>query len=124
MIPRPKTGHNRHDTQLFLFLVLTDQLLYRFDANLDCAGGVLGHGHEHTCLLTLLIPDGMEAGTAADAQSVSNHEQSGGLHLTGLHAQAFPALPLLKQLIVDGGLLGAVLAVERILALHDTGMVS
>ena len=111
-----------HSQLLILCFICSNQLLDCFDANLNCAGGILGHGHEHTGLLTLLVPNNMEARTAANAQSICHHEQSRRLHFAGLDAQTLPAFPLVEQLVVYGALLGAVLAVESILTLDNTGV--
>ena len=62
----------------------------------------------------------MEAAAAADAPGGCNDEQGRRLHLAGLDAQALPALPLLQQVIGNGALLRAVLAVKSILALDHT----
>ena len=64
----------------------------------------------------------MEARATAAAKRVGHDEERGRLHLAGLDAETLPALPLLQKLIVDGALLGAVLPVETVLALHDTGV--
>lgn len=64
----------------------------------------------------------MEAGTAAAAQRICHDEQRGGLHLTCQNTEALPGFPFLQQLIGDGHLRRAVLAVECVLALHDADM--
>ena len=64
----------------------------------------------------------MEAAAAADAQSGGHHEQGRGLHLAGLDPQALPRLPLAEQLVAHGHTLGAVLAVEAVLALDHAGV--
>ena len=64
----------------------------------------------------------MEAAAAADAQSGGHHEQGRGLHLAGLDPQTFPGLPLIEQLIAHRHTLGAVLAVEAVLALDHAGV--
>ena len=99
-----------------------DEFLQGVDADLDGAGGVLAHGHEQAGLFTLLVPDDMEAAAAANAQSGGDHEHSGGFHFAGLDAQTLPAFPFLEQFVVNRGLLGAVLTVECILALDNTGV--
>ncbi len=55
----------------------------------------------------------------AALQRVRHHEQRGGLHLAGLDTQPLPSLPLVQQLVGHGHAGGAVLAVERVLALDD-----
>ena len=47
---------------------------------------------------------------------------SSDLHFACLDAKALPALPLLKELVVDRALFGAVLDVEAVLALDDAGV--
>ena len=61
----------------------------------------------------------MEAAAAAAVQGISHHKEGGGLHFTGLDVQALPGLPFVEQLIGYRHTLGAVLAVERVLALND-----
>ena len=48
---------------------------------------------------------------------IGSHKEGCGLHFAGFHSQALPALPFLQQVIVDGALLRAVLAVEGVFAL-------
>ena len=49
---------------LLLRKISRDNPLHGLDANLDRAGGILGHGHEHTQLFPFLIPHGVEAAAA------------------------------------------------------------
>ena len=88
-------------------------------SHLNGGGGVLAHILVQAGLFTLLVPDHMEAAAAAAVQGISHHKEGGGLHFTGLDVQALPGLPFVEQLIGYRHTLGAVLAVERVLALND-----
>ena len=104
------------------FLVCLDQQLQCLYRHLDGAAGVLAHFLVQARSLPLLVPDDVEAGAAASAQCRRHHKQGSGLHLTGLDAQALPALPLSLQLIIDRGFLRAMLTVKAVLALDHASM--
>ena len=98
--------------------ILRDEELHGLDADADGGARVLTHVLVETGSLALLIPDNMEAGTAAAAQRICHDEQRGGLHLTCQNTEALPGFPFLQQLIGDGHLRRAVLAVECVLCLQ------
>jgi hypothetical protein len=60
--------------------------------------------------------------TCSAADVKRHHEQRGGFHLAGLHAQPLPGIPLVLELVPHGGLLRAVLAVKAVLALDHAGV--
>jgi len=84
--------------------------------------GVVAVRVAHAVTLALLVPDNIKHAAGPCAQDLADNIQGGAFHFRSKAAGLYPGFPLVHQFITSGHTVGAMLTIEGILALHNSGM--